>query len=84
MRMEDVPHTNEDILRYIQHTMIQICRRLPNRPHDWPGATREHELARCADGLFIWASVACAFLEGGDDPDIQLVELLGPPPEAPI
>jgi ABC-type dipeptide/oligopeptide/nickel transport system ATPase component len=77
MRMEDVPHTEEDILRYIQHRMLRIRRTLPSPLDDWPGATRETELAHCADGLFIWASVACAVLESdGDDPDIQLVKLI--------
>jgi hypothetical protein len=77
MRMEDVLHTDEDILRYIQDRMVRIRRTLPDPLDDWPGATREMELARYADGLFIWASLACAFLERrGDDPDIQLAKLV--------
>jgi hypothetical protein len=77
MRMEDVPHTDEDILRYIRDRMVRIRRKLPSPLDNWPGATREMELARYADGLFIWASVACAFLERrGDDPDVRLAKLV--------
>jgi hypothetical protein len=77
MRMEDVPHTEEDVLKYIRHRMVRIRRTFPSPVHDWPGVTREIELAQYADGLFIWASVACAFLEsGGDDPDIELDKLV--------
>jgi hypothetical protein len=78
MRMEDARHTNEDILRYIQDRMVQIRQTRSQPLGDWPGATREIKLAQNADGLFIWASVACAFLEsGGDDPDVKLAHLLG-------
>jgi ABC-type dipeptide/oligopeptide/nickel transport system ATPase component len=77
MRMEDVPHTEEDILQYIRHRMVRIRRTLASPLADWPGATREMKLAEYADGLFIWASVACASLESGrDDPDVQLVKLV--------
>jgi ATPase family associated with various cellular activities (AAA) len=77
MRMEDVSHTDEDILQYIRHRMVRIRRMFPSSLDDWPGATREIELAQYADGLFIWASVACAFLEsGGNDPDVELDKLV--------
>jgi hypothetical protein len=77
MRMEDASHTNEDILQYIRHRMVRIRRTFPSPHDDWPGAMRELELAQYADGLFIWASVACAFLEScGDDPDVQLDKLV--------
>jgi NACHT domain len=76
-RIDDVPHTEDDILQYIRHRMVQIRMFLPEPLNDWPGPSKELELARYADGLFIWASVACAFLEsGGDDPNVQLAGLL--------
>jgi hypothetical protein len=76
------PDTEEDILQYIQHRMGQICSFLPDLSDNWPGAAKEAELAHYADGLFIWASVACKFLQtGGGDPDILLDDLLTSPHE---
>jgi hypothetical protein len=80
--INNVPHTDGDILLYIQHRMSQVRKFLHHLPNDWPGAVKETELAHRADGLFIWASVACAFLQSGSgDPDIQLDRLLGAPEE---
>ena len=77
-RIDDAAHTEEDILQYIRHRMVQVRKSFRNLPTDWPGAAKESELAAYADGLFIWASVACKHLEGnGDDPNVQLAEILG-------
>jgi NACHT domain len=80
MRMEDAPHTYEDILQYIRHRMARIPQTFPSSLGDWPGIVREIELARRADGLFIWASEACAFLERTHDPDVELDKLLSVSP----
>ena len=74
--MADVEGTDNDIIRYIKHRMRQIKKRRPNPLQEWPGAAKESELAAYADGLFIWADVACAFLKSGGDPDMQLEKLL--------
>jgi hypothetical protein len=71
----DVKGTEEDIHTFIRYRMGQICKLHHGLTSCWPGATRERQLAHYADGLFIWADVACTFIESGDDPDIQLDEL---------
>lgn len=68
--------TREDILKYIQFRMREIRKLRPNPLDDWPGLAKESALAHYSDGLFIWAHVACTFLQSGYDPDIQLEELL--------
>jgi hypothetical protein len=76
MNTMDLEGTEEDIHSFIQHRMAQICKY--NSHHGlmngWPGESRERELAHYADGLFIWADVACTFVENGD-PVVQLEEL---------
>jgi hypothetical protein len=79
----DVEGTEEDIHTFIQYKMGQICRSHPGLTSHWPGATRERQLAHYADGLFIWADVACTFVESGYDPDVQLDELLNDDERAP-
>ena len=74
-RIDDTLGTEEDISAFVQHRMGQI-RDMFCLPEDWPGVAKERELAANAGGLFIWASVACAFIQNGDDPVVQLVELL--------
>ena len=71
----DVKGTEEDIHTFIHYRMGQIQRSNPGLPSWWPGTSRERHLARYADGLFIWADVACTFIESGDDPDVQLDDL---------
>jgi ATPase family associated with various cellular activities (AAA) len=71
----DVKGTEEDIYTFIHYRMGQIQSSNPGLPSWWPGTTRERQLAHYADGLFIWADVACTFIESGDDPDVQLDEL---------
>jgi hypothetical protein len=64
--------------------MSQICKSLPNPSNDWPGQAKEDKLARYADGLFIWATVATEFLQNGDDPELQLDELLAGTPSEKV
>ena len=75
MNLADVEGTERDIHKFIQHRMGQICKLHDGLSDNWPGATRGRKLAQYADGLFIWADVACTFIESGDDPDVQLDEL---------
>ena len=75
-RMADAEDTEKDILSYIHRRMGQIKKRRPDPLQEWPGETKEAELAMYADGLFIWADVACKFLESRGDPDMQLEMLL--------
>ena len=70
MNIADVKTTERDIHKFIQHRMDQICRSHDDLVDNWPGATRERKFAQYADGLFIWADVACTFIEIGDDPDV--------------
>lgn len=49
---------------------------------DWPGEERIQVLVRSSAGLFIWASTAVKFIEGGYHPDQQLDILLHPHPRA--
>lgn len=74
--MENIPHTENGILRFIDRRMVVIRQRLPNpyQFQDWPGNDRELELAQWTDGLSIWARVACTFLaDGTDDQNVMLV-----------
>jgi hypothetical protein len=78
-RMEDVPQTDTDILCFIKYRMVRIRSALfqSDLSRNWPGDDQETKLAQCADGLFIWAAVACEFLEDGtDDPAVKLDWLL--------
>ena len=77
----DVAGTTDDILRYIQQRMHAINESCHEPLNGWPGRDRETQLALNADGLFIWADVACTFVESGDDPYVQLEELLNPSDE---
>ncbi|KAF8586931.1 WD40 repeat-like protein [Ramaria rubella] len=73
--MNDVQSTEEDILKYVQHQMSLICQSHGSRLDNWPGAAKETEIAHYADGLFIWADIACTYI-GQGDPAIQLSRLL--------
>ena len=71
----DVNGTEEDIYSFVQYRMGQICKSHTYLVNGWPGLIKERALAQYADGLFIWAGVACTFIQSGD-PDVQLNELL--------
>ena len=62
------PSNTRDILLFIRHRMAQI--RSGNQSlqfaSDWPGLQVTYDLAQRADGLFIWASTACLFIDGHD------------------
>ena len=42
----------------------------------WPGQDNVTALVRHAQGLFVWASTACAFIEEGHDPRLRLAPLI--------
>ncbi|KAF8583155.1 glycosyltransferase family 1 protein [Ramaria rubella] len=73
--MHDVQSTEEVILKYVQHQMSLICQSHGTCLDNWPGAAKETEIAHYADGLFIWADIACTHI-GQGDPAIQLSRLL--------
>jgi len=74
-RIEETEKTVEDIASYIQHRLVEIKQHSHLRP-DWPGPEKLQELYNRAGHLFIWASVACNFIEDGRDTARRLIQLL--------
>ncbi|KIM78135.1 hypothetical protein PILCRDRAFT_824851 [Piloderma croceum F 1598] len=71
--------TAEDIAYYIDHRIEATKRQYSYLPRDWPPADKIQDMYRRAGSIFIWASVACNFIEGFEDdcdPVIQLNLLL--------
>ncbi|OCH90177.1 WD40 repeat-like protein [Obba rivulosa] len=60
--------TQTDVRLYIQAQLLEVGPRYPHL-QNWPGAEDIDRLAHRADGLFIWASVACSFILDGPDQD---------------
>ncbi|KAH7919375.1 YVTN repeat-like/Quino protein amine dehydrogenase [Leucogyrophana mollusca] len=73
--IDGVGSTERDILDYIAAQMLEIADRHA-LPSDWLEPETKAELARHADGLFIWASVACDFIFRSDDPKVALRYML--------
>jgi hypothetical protein len=78
---------DRDILTFVKVRMKDIVQsyQFPFHLHDWPGQERRSSLVRLADGLFVWISTACAFIEMGDtdsddDPDARLASILSARP----
>ncbi|KAH7919326.1 hypothetical protein BV22DRAFT_1075393 [Leucogyrophana mollusca] len=69
--IDGVDGTARDILSYIAVQMLEVADRHA-LPSDWLEPETKAELARHADGLFIWASVACDFILRSDDPMVAL------------
>ncbi|KAH7918511.1 hypothetical protein BV22DRAFT_1100410 [Leucogyrophana mollusca] len=69
--IDGVDGTARDILDYIAVRMLKVADRHA-LPSDWLGPEMRAELGRRADGLFIWASVACDFILRSDDPKVAL------------
>ncbi|KDQ11747.1 hypothetical protein BOTBODRAFT_162584 [Botryobasidium botryosum FD-172 SS1] len=66
----------DDILRVIKHLLEGVG---PDDDPTWPGDSTVRQLARRADGLFIWAKVACALLKQAAESSVRekrLKELL--------
>jgi hypothetical protein len=56
----------EDILAYFRHHMNIIRKKNKYLNGDWPGKKKINALARRASGLFVWASIACNFIDAHD------------------
>jgi hypothetical protein len=74
--MNDIMGTAEDIASYIKHRMEGIVQQHSHLSIGWPGEVKLQELNCRAEQLFIWASVACNFVEDGRNPARQLSKLL--------
>ncbi|OCH90174.1 hypothetical protein OBBRIDRAFT_835237 [Obba rivulosa] len=60
--------TRADVRRFIQSQLSEVVLRFPYL-QDWPSTEDVNQLAHYADGLFVWASVACDFILNGPDQD---------------
>ena len=67
--------TKDDILEFIRHRLGEIRMNDEYLGDDWPGDDKISSLAKGADGLFIWASTACLYIESGY-PSRRLSELV--------
>jgi hypothetical protein len=56
--------TARDIAEFFRQRLASIARDSGLRS-DWPGSRVIDQLTECAGGLFIWASTAVGFIEGG-------------------
>ncbi|KAK6995670.1 WD40 repeat-like protein [Favolaschia claudopus] len=65
----------EDITSYVRHSLEDIRTKEDRIPRTWPGEPAIAQLAERSGGLFIWASLACAFI-GSFDPRAKLKTLL--------
>jgi len=74
LRIDETEGTAEDIASYIQFRMEEI-RQCSGLPSGWPKAEKLQELSCSAERLFIWASVACNFIEDGLDPAVRLNQM---------
>ena len=63
--------TADDIAEYFRQRLASTAKRF-NLASDWPGPDIITQLSQCAGGLFIWASTAVGFIEGGLLPEDQL------------
>ncbi|KAH7920285.1 hypothetical protein BV22DRAFT_813037 [Leucogyrophana mollusca] len=69
--IDGIDGTARDILDYIAVQMLEVADRHA-LPSDWLAPETKAELGGRADGLFIWASVACDFILRSDDPKVAL------------
>ena len=65
----------EDVSQFIQHRLEEIRIKDGCLEDHWPGDDKIKSLADAADGLFIWASTACLYIDGFD-PDERLSNLI--------
>ena len=74
MCIEEAGNTTEDIASYIRHRLAALQPR--SRPGGWPNPEKLQALCLRAGRLFVWASVACNFIESGRDHSRRLNQLL--------
>jgi hypothetical protein len=68
--------TRADVRTYLEYRFSMFSKKHPHLPNDWPGKNRFDDLVHRADGLFIWAKIACNFIDDGYDPDLGLEKLM--------
>lgn len=66
--------TRDDVAAFVRHRFEQIARR--NELEDWPQEGAIDKFLKRAAGLFIWASVACNYIEQSISPREELDDLL--------
>ncbi|KAG8742781.1 hypothetical protein FRC11_014138 [Ceratobasidium sp. 423] len=79
-----------DISKYITHSFQAIAQNLRSKgmplPEPWPSGIQRTRLTGCANGLFLWVSIAAAYVGNSGNPQTALEELLTlqhrPNPEA--
>lgn len=71
----DLGSTELDVFTFMRSRVDEI-RKQHGKEATWPGETSIEQLSSYADGLFICADVACKFIDGSDDPEVKLRELL--------
>jgi hypothetical protein len=83
----------DDISEFIRHRLEEIREKDPDldlkmREDNsslgtcWPGDDKIRSLANAADGLFIWASTACLYIDDGFDYDERLSNLINKHPSS--
>ena len=70
----------DDISEYIRHRLEEIRIRNGCLGDHWPGEAKLSSLANRADGLFVWASTACLYIQSYA-PDRRLSELVNKQPQ---
>ena len=70
--------SESDLVLYFSSRMSTIRTRNSNLPlsSDWPGERVILDLVQRASGLFVWAFIACRYIEDGHDPRERLDVLL--------
>jgi hypothetical protein len=74
MCIEEAGNTTEDIASYIRHRLAALRPR--SHVGDWPSTEKLQALYLRAGHLFVWASVACNFIDDGLDHARRLNQLL--------
>ncbi|KAG9089613.1 POC1 centriolar protein A [Ceratobasidium sp. UAMH 11750] len=65
----------DDIAVYAPHKLRQLADRR-NLGAEWPGEQLRTEFTAKAGGLFLWVTIACAYLYNRDDPEAELGQLV--------
>ncbi|KAJ7499989.1 WD40-repeat-containing domain protein [Mycena latifolia] len=75
--LDRVSETNDDIRKYILARMVEIQSE-HHLPQGWPGTGHVDALVQQANGLFIWATVACSYIQSYK-PEIRIKTILSNP-----
>ncbi|KAF8667760.1 hypothetical protein AX14_006302, partial [Amanita brunnescens Koide BX004] len=70
----------DDVLEFIRYRLEQIRKKNGRLGDRWPGDDNIGSLAKCAGGLFIWASTACRYIDSYA-PKLRLSDLVNKQPE---